>query len=79
MVKRVVSDLGIPVSLRDTVPILEDRKGIVGILAESVGHKNVWRSNVASEQTGGWAKYGTNEDSVTISVDINEVTKLYAG
>lgn len=78
-VKRIFSDYGVPVSVRDAVPILEDRAGIVGVLGEAVGCANVWRRNAAAEDLQSGDPQETAGEVVTISVDINEVTKLYAG
>jgi tRNA(Ile)-lysidine synthase len=42
---RLLADLQIPPALRDTVPVLEDRTGLVAVLGSQVGFRDIYRRN----------------------------------
>ncbi|OHD82884.1 MAG: tRNA lysidine(34) synthetase TilS [Spirochaetes bacterium RIFOXYC1_FULL_54_7] len=44
---RLLADLQIPASLRDTVPLVEDRAGIVAVLGSLAGSRDIYRRNDA--------------------------------
>ena len=44
---RLLADMQIPVVLRDTVPVVEDRAGIVAVLGFLVGFRDIYRRNDA--------------------------------
>ncbi len=49
-VKRILIDIGVPRALRESVPIVEDRYGVVAVLASAAGVEDVLRSNVRHGQ-----------------------------
>lgn len=42
---RLLADVQMPLALRDTVPLLEDRAGIVAVLGSQVGFHDIYRRN----------------------------------
>jgi tRNA(Ile)-lysidine synthetase-like protein len=44
---RLLSDLRIPASLRDAVPLVEDRVGLVAVLGSKAGSRDIYRRNDA--------------------------------
>jgi tRNA(Ile)-lysidine synthetase-like protein len=49
-VKRILIDIGVPSALRESVPIVEDRSGVVAVLGAAVGAEDVLRYNVRHGQ-----------------------------
>ena len=71
--KRVFQDHSIPQGVRDMVPVLEDRLGIVGIFGGVVGVTGAWRRDV---RVGAEA---ADADPMRLVLDFNEVISSYAG
>jgi tRNA(Ile)-lysidine synthase len=71
--KRVFQDRSIPRDVRDMVPVLEDRLGIVGVCGVVSGVSGVWRFGV---RAGAEASYTAPVRAV---LDFNEVISSYAG
>ena len=71
--KRVFQDHSIPQGVRDMVPVLEDRLGIVGIFGGVVGVTGAWRRDV---RVGAEA---ADADPMRLVIDFNEVISSYAG
>jgi tRNA(Ile)-lysidine synthase len=71
--KRVFQDHFIPQVVRDMVPVLEDRLGIVGICGGVVGFTGTWRRDV---RVGAEA---ADADAMRVVLDFNEVISSYAG
>ncbi|MFP4564995.1 MAG: tRNA lysidine(34) synthetase TilS [Spirochaetaceae bacterium] len=71
--KRVFQDHAIPQAVRDMVPVLEDRLGIVGVCGGVVGVTGAWRRGVLAESRGGLGA------PMRVVVDLNEVMSSYAG
>lgn len=44
---RLLADMQVPLALRDTVPLVEDRAGIVAVLGSLVGYRDIYRRNDA--------------------------------
>lgn len=74
LLKRVFQDCGVPTPARDTVPILEDRRGIVAVCGALVGAKSVWRAGVRRDQDDAGAN-----TRARVAVDFREVIEPYAG
>ena len=45
-VKNILNEMGVPRDLRWKIPIIEDTKGIAGLLGETFGYKNLFRKDV---------------------------------
>ncbi|NBF40411.1 MAG: tRNA lysidine(34) synthetase TilS [Spirochaetes bacterium] len=71
--KRVFQDHSIPQGVRDMVPVLEDRLGIVGICGGVVGVTGAWRRDM---RVGAEA---TDAAPMRVVIDFNEVISSYAG
>ncbi len=71
--KRVFQDHSVPQGVRDIVPVLEDRLGIVGVCGGAVGVSGAWRRDV---RVGAEAVDAT---PMRVVLDLNEVISSYAG
>jgi tRNA(Ile)-lysidine synthetase-like protein len=71
--KRVFQDHSIARDVRDMIPVLEDRLGIVGVCGFVSGVSGVWRLGV---RVGAEASYAAPMRAV---LDFNEVISSYAG
>ena len=71
--KRVFQDHSIARDVRDMIPVLEDRLGIVGVCGFVFGVSGVWRLGV---RVGAEASYAAPMRAV---LDFNEVISSYAG
>ncbi|MFO7780666.1 MAG: tRNA lysidine(34) synthetase TilS [Spirochaetia bacterium] len=71
--KRLFQDHSIPQGVRDMVPVLEDRLGIVGVCGGVVGVTGAWRRDV---RVGAEA---ADAAPMRVALDFNEVISSYAG
>jgi tRNA(Ile)-lysidine synthetase-like protein len=71
--KRLFQDHSIPEGVRDMVPVLEDRLGIVGVCGGVVGVTGAWRRDV---RVGAEAARAV---PMRVALDFNEVISSYAG
>ncbi|MBN2874586.1 MAG: tRNA lysidine(34) synthetase TilS [Spirochaetales bacterium] len=70
MVDSLLSELGIPVSARGAVPVIEDGRGIVAVLASRLGCRDIYRQNdlVSATPPAGFVAFELKGDARTDAI-----------